>query len=136
MACYISLAREYGKGINSMVAISLCFEDSMLKCTWVWLSWSLVGACCPVDRALDSRSDGLGFDSQCWPCVAMSGKLRIPHCLSPPSHNGYLVHKSKVESIAAGCIGAHLARGKVKSVEHALSWSLDSKQLPLPLPFG
>ena len=37
-------------------------------------------------------------------------------------------------SIVAGCIGAHLARGKVKSIEHPLSWSLDCKQLPLPLP--
>ena len=36
-----------------------------------------------------------------------------------------------VGSLVAGCIGAHLARGKVKSVEHALSWSLDSKQLPI-----
>ena len=79
-----------------------------------------------MDRVLDSRSEGLGFDSQCWPCVEVSGKLRILHCLSPPSHNGYLVHRSKVGSIVAGCIGAHVARGKVKSVEHALSWSLDS----------
>ena len=63
----------------------------------------------------------------------MSGKLRTLHCLGPPSRNGYLVHRSKVGSIVAGCIGAHLARGKVKSVEHALSRSLDSKQLPLPL---
>ena len=86
-----------------------------------------------VVRALDSRSEGLGFDSQCWPCVEVSGKLCIPHCLGPPSHNGYLVHRSKVGSIVAGCIGAHLARGKVKSVEHALSWSLDSKQVALPL---
>ena len=52
---------------------------------------------------------------------------RIPHCLGPPSHNVYLVCRSKVGSIVAGCIGAHLARGKVKSVEHALSWSLGSK---------
>ena len=89
----------------------------------------------PVDGALDSRSEGLRFDSQCWPCAEVSGKLRIPHCLGPPSHNWYLVHRSKVGSSVAGCIGAHLARGKVKSVEHALSWSLDSKQLPLPLPF-
>ena len=76
---------------------------------------------------------GLGFDSQCWPCVEVSDKLCIPHCLGPPSRNGYLMHRSKVGSIVAGRIGAHLARGKVKSVEHALSWSLDSKQLPLPL---
>ena len=93
----------------------------------------LVGASGPVDTALDSRSEGLGFDSQCWPCVEVSGKLCIPHCLGPPSGNGYLVHRSKVGSIFTGCIGAHLARGKVESVEHALSWSLDSKQLPLPL---
>ena len=87
-----------------------------------------------MDRALDSRSEGLGFDFQCWPCVEVLGKLRIPHCLGPPSRNGCLVYRSKVGSIDAGCIGAHLARGKVMSVEHALSWSLDSKQLPLPLP--
>ena len=34
-----------------------------------------VGACGPVDRALDSRSEGLGFDPQCWPCVEVSDKL-------------------------------------------------------------
>ena len=86
-----------------------------------------LGACDPVDRALDSRLEGLGFDSQCWPSVEVSGKPRIPHCSGPPSHNGYLMHRSQVGSIVAGCIGAHLARGKVKSVEHALSWSLVSK---------
>ena len=65
----------------------------------------------------------------------MSGKLRIPHCLGPPSRNGYQVHRSKVGVIVASCIGDHLARGKVKSVEHALSWSLDSKQLPFTFTF-
>ena len=93
-----------------------------------------MGACGLVDRALDSRSEGLGFDSQCWPCVEVLGKLRIRHCLVPPSRNGYLVHRSKVGSIVAGCIGANLSRGKIKFVEHVLSWSLDSNQLPLPLP--
>ena len=93
-----------------------------------------LGACGSVDRALDSRSEALGFDSQCWLCVEVSGKLRIPHCLGPPSRTGYLVHRSKVGSIVAGCIGAHLAKGKVRSVGHALSWSLGSKQLPSPLP--
>ena len=33
----------------------------------------------------------------------------------------HLMHRSKVGSTVAGCIGAHLARGKVKSVEHVLS---------------
>ena len=95
-----------------------------------------MGACGPVDRALDSRLDGVGFDSQCWRCVEVSGKFRIPNVRGPPSRKGYLVHTFNVVSIVAGCIGAHLARGMVKSVEHALSWSLDSKQLPLPLPLN
>ena len=70
------------------------------------------------------------------PCVKVSGKLCIPHCFGPPSRNWFLVHRSKVGSTVAGCIGAHLERGKVMSVEHVLSWSLGSKELPLPLPFN
>ena len=42
---------------------------------------SLVGTLVQVDRALDSRSGGLGFDFQCWPCVEVLGLLRISHCL-------------------------------------------------------
>ena len=72
-------------------------------------------------RALDLRSEGLGFDSQAWLCAEMWVKLHISHCLGPLSRNGYLVHKSKVGSIVAGCIGAHLARIKLKSVEHVHS---------------
>ena len=56
-----------------------------------------------VDRALNSRSAGLEFDSQCWSCVNVLDKFRTPNYLSPPSCNGYLVHRSKVESIVAGC---------------------------------
>ena len=67
---------------------------------------------------------------------SMWPKLRIPYCFGPLSRTGYLVHRSKVRSIVAGCIGAHLERGKIKSVEQALSWSLGSKELPLPLPFN
>ena len=65
-----------------------------------------------------TRSEGLGFDFQCWLCVQVSGKLRILHSLGPNSYNGYLVHRSEVGSIVAGCIGTHLTRGKVKSEEH------------------
>ena len=122
--------------IHTTIVCSVCDLVKLQEYFFLRDCTGLVGACGPVDRALHSRSEGLGFDSQCWPCVANSGKLCIPHCLGPPSRNGYLVHRSKVGSIVAGCIGAHLARGKVKSVEHALSWSLDSKQLPLPLPSG
>ena len=47
-----------------------------------------------VDRALDSRSEGLGFNPSAghpdWPCFEVSGKLCIPHYLGPPSCNGYL----------------------------------------------
>ena len=94
----------------------------------------LVVARSQVDRALDERSEDLGFDSQCWPCGDLLGKRNIPHCLGPPSRSGYLVHRSKVGSIGAGCIGTQLVGEKAKCVEHALSWSLVSKQLPLPLP--
>ena len=69
--------------------------------------------CGKVDRMLDSRSEGLGSDSQCWPCVEVLGKLRIPHCLGPTSHNGYLVHRSKVGSIVAGCCAPTARGGKV-----------------------
>ena len=71
-----------------------------------------------VDRVLESRSEGLGFDSKCWSCVEVLGKLFIPHCLGSLTCNGYLVHRFKVGSIVAGCIGADLARGKVSSEEH------------------
>ena len=87
------------------------------------------------DGALDSRWEGLGLHSQCWPCVEVLNKLYIPWCLGPPAVIGTcMMHRSKVGSKVADCIDADIARGKVKSVEHALSWSLDSKQLPLPLP--
>ena len=48
-----------------------------------------VEACCR-DRALDSRSEGLGFDLQCWLCVEVLDKLLIQCCLYPASSAGYL----------------------------------------------
>ena len=54
-----------------------------------------MGACGPVDRVLDS--EGLGFDSHCWSCVEVLGKLLISYCLCPPSSDGYLV-KQKLEN--------------------------------------
>ena len=68
-----------------------------------------------VNGALDTRSEGLWFDSHCWSCVEVSGKLCTLHCLGSPSHNGYLMHRSKDGSIVAGCIGYHIAIAKVKS---------------------
>ena len=41
----------------------------------------------------NSRSEGLEFDSHCWSCVDVLGKLLIPYCLSPPRSNGYLVER-------------------------------------------
>ena len=51
-----------------------------------------------LDRALNSRSTGLGFDFHGQSCVEMSGKLCILYCLGLPSHNGYLV-----QTIVASC---------------------------------
>ena len=53
-----------------------------------WPPWPPPSYGPAVDRAWDSRSEFLGFDSQCWPCVEVSSKLCIPHCHGPPSHNG------------------------------------------------
>ena len=72
-----------------------------------------LGACGQVDRALDSRSEGLGFSSKWWSCVEVSGKVRIPHCLGPPGRNGYLVRRSKVGSVVAGCCAPTSRGGKV-----------------------
>ena len=62
-----------------------------------------MGVCGQVDGALDSRSEGLGFDSQCWSCVEVSCKLR----------NGYVVHSSKVGLIVAGCCAPTAVGSKV-----------------------
>ena len=89
--------------------------------------------CDQMDRALGAGSEGLGFDSYCKSCAEVSGKIRIPHCLGPPTHNGYLVHRSKFGSIVAGCYAP--LPGEVKSAEHVSSHGyLDSKQIPLHLP--
>ena len=77
---------------------------------WSTYTWEYVAQ---VDRTLDSRSEGLGFDSQCWSCVEVVGKLRISCCLGSPPRNGYLVHRSKVESIGAGCCAPTAGGGKV-----------------------
>ena len=58
---------------------------------WCKLQTFYMGANGKVDRALDSKSKGLGFDSYCWSCVEVSGKLIILCCLCPFSNNGYLV---------------------------------------------
>ena len=93
-------------------------------------------ACCQVNRALDPRSESLGFDSQRWSCVEVSGKLRTLYCLSPPNRNGYLVHRPKVRSIVASCRMANCQGVNVNGwliiliYAQTLQWTL----LPLPLP--
>ena len=54
------------------------------KCIGVWGR---------VDRALDSRSKELGFDSHWWYCVKESGKLFISCCLCLHSNDWYLVEE-------------------------------------------
>ena len=49
-----------------------------------------------MDRALGSRSEDLGFDSHCWSCVEVTGKLLISCCLCPPNSDGYLVEQIKL----------------------------------------
>ena len=70
-----------------------------------------MGVCGQVDGALDSRSEGLGFDSQCWSCVEVLGKLR----------NGYVVHSSKVGLIVAAAVHP-LPWEVIKSEERVVTW--------------
>ena len=50
--------------------------------------------------------------------VICRGFRLTSYCFGPPSSNGYLVHRSRIGSIATGCIGTRLASWKVKSEEH------------------
>ena len=62
------------------------------------------GACGQVDEHWTQDQKVWGsIPSAAWPCVELLGKLCIPHCLGPPSRNGYLVHRSKVGLRVAGC---------------------------------
>ena len=44
-------------------------------------------------KQLSSRSNALGCDSHCWPCVNESSILLIPCCFCSSSSNGYLVEQ-------------------------------------------
>ena len=108
--------------LRSVIITSTCTHTNVMVVINVF-----VGARGQVDRALDSRSEGLGFDPQCWLCVEVSGKLRIPHCLGPPSRNGYLVHRSKVGSIVAGCRRRPLPGGRysLRNMLNVDIWTLN-----------
>ena len=59
------------------------------------------------------------------------GQALNPHCLWPPSSNGYLVHRFKGGSIVAAEFYTILSRGKGK-MWWTLHRDLDVKQIPLP----
>ena len=75
-------------------------------------SLKFLSDCVQANRALTEKQK-VWFESQCWSCVKVSGKLHIPNSLDPPSHNGYLVRRFKVGSTVADCSRCHLASGKV-----------------------
>ena len=52
-----------------------------------------MGACGEEGRTLDLRLEDLGFDSHCWSCVEVLGKLLIPYCLCLPSSTEYHVER-------------------------------------------
>ena len=73
VSCFSLKANISMQGLESTVT-GACKITKCFWCTFVFIK-------------------GLGFDSQCWPCVEVSGKLLIPYCLCPPSSNGYLVER-------------------------------------------
>ena len=48
-----------------------------------------------VDRELNSRSTGLGFDSHCWPCAELSDKPHF-YCLRLVTSDGCLWEQKKL----------------------------------------
>ena len=53
--------------------------------------YSQTGRYSLVDRALWSKSKGLGFNSHCWPCIEVYDTLLIPYCLCQPSSDASLM---------------------------------------------
>ena len=90
----------------------------------------------PSGQSVGFKIRGVGFNSQCWSCVDVLGKLCIPHCLGPPSCNGYLVHRSKVRSTVAGCHRHLPCHGKSKwSANYPTKMIRPYNKHLLPLPF-
>ena len=79
---------------HTLVKYSLKYKGSRL--------YSYMGECGQVDRVFDSRSQGSGFDSHCWSCVEVSGKLLIPYCLRPCNIDRYLVERKIVKKNVNG----------------------------------
>ena len=76
-----------------------------------------------ANRAVDTRYKSLRFDTQIQSYVGVSVKPESRHSRTP-SHNGHVVHRSKVGSTAilstvvSFCIGIHLPEKRVKYEEH------------------
>ena len=73
-----------------------------------------------------------GWIPQCWSCVSMSANFSIPYCLRPPSHNVYLVHRSKIGLTAAGC-HRHPLTGRVNCWLSYI-YAQTFKWIPSPFP--
>ena len=56
------------------------FIEESRRCALYWLSFLFDLYLQDIRKALDSKSGGLGFDSHCWSCIEVSGKLFIPCC--------------------------------------------------------
>ena len=94
-------------------ALGDCWRgNGILGCVLCLCVSSFIASMWPMDRVLDSRSDGLGYTEVLAMCRSVV-KLRIPHCLSQFSRNWCLVCRSKIRSIVAGCCAPTARRGKV-----------------------
>ena len=129
---YIGLELRLGKGLVFTFTLAGIEALSWISCrpevSVIALSYILevklytkefhVGVNDQVDGVLDSRSEGLGFYSQ---MLIMSRSVSQTFCSTLPqstSRNGYLVHRSKVGSVAAGWTRCPSCQGKGK-------WSAD-----------
>ena len=122
-------------------------KDSLTSLSYIWwqvgchgpqsVAWNSVQQQVAIDKALDSRPEGLGFNSQPWSCIEASGKLHIPHCICLPSHNGCQVHRSKIGSIASGHHRCPPCHGKVPVNGQLiiLHWCYDFKMNTFTFPW-
>ena len=66
-------------------------------------------------KALDLISRGHGFDSRQGHVYIALGKLWNPHCLGPPSHNGYLAQQIQGWIVSCVLQDALTCRGERQS---------------------
>ena len=76
------------------------------------------GSMWPNELNVDSKSKGLEYDSHCWSCVKVLGKLLIPFCLCLPSSDGYLMEQESLAIAAAKCANDEFSQEEMRQYKY------------------